>query len=759
MKTRITAILLFTLVVSIWIPITPVEASSCGSHTDNGNGTCTAILKPGPEGLDAQIDQSFPTTNYGTKSTTYLGTRSPSAYPGGPYRGLLKFDLSSINGNVLDADLSIWEYQYDNYDNYGYFYRVTSDWDENTVTWNTQPSYNGTLITSFLFTTYRNYTKTTKDITPIVTDWVDGTYPNYGFYIRGSNEGAWTRVWFPSSDNATAAYRPELVITYEPSVGVGMINVSVNVSNVAPIFKSGTDVYEDPTSDSTSPTDEGTSVTFKATAEDANEDNYFLIICSSNAVTAEGGTGNAPSCDATEYCVSSSTTAASGSEVEASCSYTTTGAEAESNDWYAFVCDDVTGSICSSASQGTLVDGSESPFKVNHDPTFTALNVDGADDPGGDVVFTATASDSDTDGTSDIVQMFVCDNSGATSSGCNGTEYCSSTSVASNPSCTYNYPSVVEDGNYTVYGHVFDSHGLASASNPQTVDYTVNNVAPVVSNVIVNGSSDITLTENTTTSVDITATVTDNNSCEDLVTVESSLYRSTITYSGCDLDAEDDDDSCYAQVTCTVDSGTCSNNTDAIATYTCTVAVQFHADPTAANTEYPAENWLATVNAVDSALSDNTESAAGVEMNALVALDITETSISYGAVNAGGDTGATNQIVEVTATGNVGLDTDLNGNGDGMCISSFASPSCPAAKVDLNYQEYAAAGFTYGSGTDLSGTATELELNVPKTIDTGSIVIGAADTYWGIGLPGVITTGSYYGETIITAVLGETAGW
>ncbi|MCA9383453.1 hypothetical protein KC909_03745 [Candidatus Dojkabacteria bacterium] len=552
------------------------------------------------------------------------------------------------------------------------------------------------------------------------------------------------------------AYMPTGFIT---TVFAETADTSVTVSNSGPDFKGGTDVYEDPASDSTTPTDEGTSLAFKATAADANEDNYFLVICSTNSVTPEGGTGNAPACGATQYCVSTSTAAASGSETEASCSYTTTGAEPESNPWFAFVCDDVVGSICSSASQGTLVDGSESPFKVNHDPSFTALNVDAADDPGGDVVFTATASDGDSDGSADTVQLFVCDNAGATSGGCTGSTYCSSTASASNPSCTYNYPAVVENGNYTVYGHVFDSHGLASASNPQTVDYVVNNVAPVVSSVVVNGTSNITLTENTTTNINITGTVTDNNSCQDLVTVEASLYRSAVTYTNCDTNAEDDDDSCYADVVCVVDGGTCTSNTDPTATYTCTVSVQYHADPTDTGTEYPTENWLGSIYALDSGLSDDTESAAGVEMVSLVALDITQTSIAYGAVSPGSDTGATNQTVEVTATGNVGLDTDLNGNGNGMCINTFTSPTCPADKVDLNYQEYATAGFTYGAGTDLSGTATELELNVPKTVDTGSTVVGAADTYWGIGLPGVLASGSYYGETIVTAVLGETAGW
>ena len=93
------------------------------------------------------------------------------------------------------------------------------------------------------------------------------------------------------------------------------VTTSVTVGNTAPSFTAGP--AEATASTSTAPTAIGSSVTFNATAADANGENYYLIVCSTNSVTA-GTSGNAPTCaaGATTYCTSSSTASASA----ASCS-------------------------------------------------------------------------------------------------------------------------------------------------------------------------------------------------------------------------------------------------------------------------------------------------------------------------------------------------------------------------------------------------------------------------------------------------------
>lgn len=60
-------------------------------------------------------------------------------------------------------------------------HRVTNDWAEATITWNNfGGAYDPTVITSF---TADALDWRTADITGLVQDWMDGTYPNYGILI------------------------------------------------------------------------------------------------------------------------------------------------------------------------------------------------------------------------------------------------------------------------------------------------------------------------------------------------------------------------------------------------------------------------------------------------------------------------------------------------------------------------------------------------------------------------------------------------
>lgn len=538
-------------------------------------------------------------------------------------------------------------------------------------------------------------------------------------------------------------------------------NTQVTVANSGPSFKGGTNVYESPKSDSTTPTNEGTNVPIKATSIDPNDDNYFLIVCSTDSVTPEGGAGNAPSCGATQYCLSSSQT----DEVEATCNASTTGLASESYVWYAFVCDDVVGSMCSTSSQGTLSDGSESPFKVNHAPSFTAVVDDGGSgpdsgaNPDGSITFTATATDSDTDGSADQLKVVVCTGTtsgvvlGSPSTCTGGTLLCETALGTLNCNYDVSVGNVIPDGNYDYKAFVFDSHSFGSSPSSRSGQYTVNNVAPTVTAGTLNGSSNITLTEGTTTNVIITGTVVDTNSCTDVSgNVDAYFYRSGVGYAGC---LAQDDDSCYFEVSCSTSD--CSGTSDSTANYTCTAAVKYHADPTddPVYTQYPAETWGSTIKANDGQV-DDTDATTNVEMLTLNALRINDgvsTTINYGSMNPGENSDTTNQTTVINATGNVGLDTDLYGTD--MTYSSYT--------ITVENQKYSATTFDYDlAGNDLEYFASkeELELNVPKTYyDSGSTNVGQQTIYWGIAIPLVAGSGTYNGTNTIAAIVGEVANW
>ena len=225
------------------------------------------------------------------------------------------------------------------------------------------------------------------------------------------------------------------------------VTTSVTVGNAAPSFTAGP--AENPASTTASPTNVGSDVTFQATAEDTNGEDYYLIICSTGSVTATNG--DAPTCDDDTWCTSIATS----SESQATCSYTTLVGDSTSNAWYAFVCDGNSSSAACSSPGDQGSGDSGSPFEVNHRPSFSSVSNDSPKDPGATVTWNTTVSDSD----SDNVKLIVCKTAGISGDACDGgagDTWCSSSFVASNPSCGYNIPSVYPDGSYDAYVYIVD---------------------------------------------------------------------------------------------------------------------------------------------------------------------------------------------------------------------------------------------------------------------------------------------------------------
>ena len=528
------------------------------------------------------------------------------------------------------------------------------------------------------------------------------------------------------------------------------VTSTVIVGNSAPVISGN--AAESPASVGTTPTNVGANVTFQATANDSNSEDFYLAVCTTDAVTAVNG--DAPTCDVATWCVSTATSSGS----QASCNYTALVGDGESNAWYAFVCDgNATSAACSTSNQGTGDSGS--PFKVNHRPTFNAISNDTPKDPGADITWSTDVSttDGDTDTSADTVKLIVCKTTGLTDDDCDGgasDRWCNSSFVANDPSCAYSIPNPTADGANASYVYIVDNHYFPATGANQGSDesYTVNNIAPVVSALTINGGSAITLDADTTTNVTLGATVVDNNACGDISTVLGYMYRSGVGYTtNCDDNGDDDDNDCYADVSCSVvgSGNTCDGASDASADYECTVATQFHADPTIAGTEYPSEDWLDTLKATDDdAATHNAEVGTGVEMNTTIGYDVTETEIDYGTLDVLDSNDPLDKTTEVVATGNVGLDEELSG----VNLTSGGD------NIPVGNEHYALAGSTaYSSGTALTTSAVEAELNCLKT--TNSASKQTKNTWWGIYIPGGTATGTYNGTVTIVSILGETAGW
>lgn len=529
------------------------------------------------------------------------------------------------------------------------------------------------------------------------------------------------------------------------------VTTSVTVGNSPPSFT--TSPYEDPASTVTAPTKVGSDVTFKATANDSNNENYYLIVCSTDSVTPHNGT--APTCGGTMYCISSSTASTS----PASCAFTTLASTPQSNSWYAFVCDANSGNaLCSLSSQGTGDSGS--PFVVNHLPTFTAVSTsDTSVDPGGAVTWSATANDPD----ADTVKLLVCKTSTITEGGeCTGgasNTLCSSSLVASNPSCTYDVPAVAPDGSVTAYAFIVDSFNAPASGGSQgsDVSFTINNVAPVISSVTLNSGNAITLVEGSTTEIAMTATVTDNNGCSngEIASVVAYVYRSGTAYTGCNASASANSNYCYPEVSCTQVANSCVDATDASANYSCTVDIQYFADPTDADTVFPLESWLNTFKATDNnSLTATGELTTGVELNSLIGMTAPE-AIAYGNLGAGQKNDPLDKTTKLVSTGNVGLDTELSGTD--MCIDYPTCASSPNTPIAVGNQKHALVVDTaYATGVGLTSSPVAASINIPKCT---SIAENAKNIWWGLSIPIGTISGTYTGSNTITAFKSPVAVW
>jgi hypothetical protein len=153
---------------------------------------------------DTWVDKTNATTSYGNDPTLKV---RPSA--GVDQRGLVAFDISSIppGSTVLGAALYVTVSTGDNYT--VQFYPVTQPWVE-TVTWDTQPTYNATSAGSFTLTTSA-CTRVSSFSAALVTAWINDPESNYGVYLfppSGAGQAAFSSREGP--------YPPVLVVNYIP---------------------------------------------------------------------------------------------------------------------------------------------------------------------------------------------------------------------------------------------------------------------------------------------------------------------------------------------------------------------------------------------------------------------------------------------------------------------------------------------------------------------------------------------------------------
>ena len=191
----------------------------------------TLVLQPGSvTGMNSEIS-NYPSNlnnnygNYGVISS-YIWATSADTFS---ERALLQFDLLSIPSvaAITSAYLDLWASPPGNTfgtvlpsmqgsDNASYVSRITQPWNQNTVTWNNQPSEinSNQVILPTSTSGSENYLHI--DVTQMVKDMV--TYGNNGFMIEPVSTEPDNSMLFNSCNFSDTTMSPRLTITYKSRI-------------------------------------------------------------------------------------------------------------------------------------------------------------------------------------------------------------------------------------------------------------------------------------------------------------------------------------------------------------------------------------------------------------------------------------------------------------------------------------------------------------------------------------------------------------
>lgn len=258
---------------------------------------------------------------------------------------------------------------------------------------------------------------------------------------------------------------------------------------------------------------------------------------------------------------------------------------------------------------------------------------------------------------------------------------------------------------------------------------------PVVTNVVLNGGNDITLSPGSTTTVSATATITDQNGWGDITQATGTMFRS-----GVGAQCSENDNSCYKAASSSCSFLNCSGFSCQVS---CSADFYYFADPTDIGF-YGLQDWGAYISAVDTAGGYGTSSSAiNKELITLRALEVTQT-INFGSLQVATDTGAYNATTTIENIGNDSIDVSIAGTN----LTSGAS------SIPVGNEKFATTSFTYSLCpaqicNPLATSTTALEVDLTKPVSTSTV---ADVVFWGIAVPFGAAASAHEGQNTFYAI-------
>lgn len=268
--------------------------------------------------------------------------------------------------------------------------------------------------------------------------------------------------------------------------------------------------------------------------------------------------------------------------------------------------------------------------------------------------------------------------------------------------------------------------------------------------------SSLSINENSVKNIYVWGVANDNNGCNELLAASSSwslkFYRSdttpgncsTTNYTSCYYITEATAES-FATATSTGGSYPCSG-TDTDLSYEFVLPVKYFTVPTDSGT-YSSNNWIAEVTVIDYN-SSTSSSSDTIEVAALAALDITETTIDYGTLALGGNSSATSANTTTTVKNSGNSQIDISVTGLPLTCSIDGQIAATQIKYDDNSSP-AYASMEHGLTTSAS---TVPAFNLASQTTTGSS--STKSVYWMLQTPTTGASGTCSNTVTVSAVSG-----